>query len=53
MAKKSIGKLYEYIYQSKELGQLDESLQHGHMSLRRHLLIIANLIVQDFQRKKL
>ncbi|MFX0061119.1 MAG: hypothetical protein ACFFC7_02955 [Candidatus Hermodarchaeota archaeon] len=49
----NIWKLYDYIYQSKELGQLNESLHHGHTSLRRHLLIIANLIVQDFQRKKL
>ncbi|MFX1253201.1 MAG: hypothetical protein ACFFCZ_16455 [Promethearchaeota archaeon] len=49
----NIWKLYDYIYNSKELGQLNESLQHGHTSLRSHLLIIANLIVQDFQRKKL
>ena len=51
VAEKSIGKLYEYIYQSKELRQLNESLQHGHTSLRDHLLIITNLIVQNFQRK--
>ncbi|MFX0061970.1 MAG: hypothetical protein ACFFC7_07250 [Candidatus Hermodarchaeota archaeon] len=50
VAKQSIWKLYEYIYQSKELKQLNESLEHGHTSLRDHLLIIANLIVQDIQR---
>lgn len=49
----NIWKLYKYIYQSKELGQLNESLQYGHTSLRNHLLVIANLIVQDFQRNKL
>lgn len=46
-------KLYDYIYQSKELEQLNESLQHGHTSLRNHLLVVANLIVQDFQRNNL
>jgi len=49
----NIWKLYDYIYQSKELEQLNESLQHGHTSLRNHVLVIANLIVQDFQRNKL
>ena len=38
-------KLYEYIYNSKELELLNESFEYGHTSLRRHLLIIANLIV--------
>ena len=47
-----IGRLYQYIYQSKELGQLNESLQYGHSSLKLHLLIIANLIVRDYQRNK-
>ena len=46
-------KLYEYIYQSKELSLLTESLQHGHTSLRRHLLIVTNLIVQDHLNNKL
>jgi hypothetical protein len=49
----NIWKLYDYIHQSEELGQLNESLLHGHTSLRNHLLVIANLIVQDFQRNKL
>lgn len=50
VSKKSIWKLYEYIYESKELESLSESLQYGHSSLRYHLLLIANLIVQDFLR---
>ncbi|MFX0125901.1 MAG: hypothetical protein ACFFAE_19930 [Candidatus Hodarchaeota archaeon] len=46
-------KLYEYIYQSKELSHLTESLQHGHTSLRRHLLIVTNLIVHDYLSNRL
>ncbi len=49
----NIWQLYEYIYQSKELDGLNESLQHGHTSLRKHLLMCANLIVQDFNKGKL
>ena len=47
----NIWRLYNYIYNSKELGKLNESLEHGHTSLKKHLLILANLIVQEFQRK--
>jgi len=46
----NIWKLYEYIYKSKELEILNESLQYGHSSLREHVLTVANLIVQDFQK---
>ncbi|MFX1250306.1 MAG: hypothetical protein ACFFCZ_01665 [Promethearchaeota archaeon] len=53
VAEKGIWKLYEYIYNSEELGQLNESLEFGHTSLRRHLLIIVNLIVQDFIKGKI
>ncbi|MFX1251255.1 MAG: hypothetical protein ACFFCZ_06580 [Promethearchaeota archaeon] len=49
----SVWKLYEYIYNSKKLDLLNESMEHGHTSLRRHLLLITNLVVQDIQRKKL
>ncbi|MFW9856396.1 MAG: hypothetical protein ACFFFG_15190 [Candidatus Thorarchaeota archaeon] len=49
VANKSVWKLYHYIYESTELAQLTESLQFGHTSLRYHLLLIANLIVRDFQ----
>ncbi|MFX1250548.1 MAG: hypothetical protein ACFFCZ_02950 [Promethearchaeota archaeon] len=53
VAKRSVGKLYEYIYQSEALDNLNESLQHGHTSLRSHLLVLANLIVRDYQRGNL
>ncbi|MFW9992228.1 MAG: hypothetical protein ACFFD4_09300 [Candidatus Odinarchaeota archaeon] len=45
----NVWNLYRYIYESRELGLLNESLQHGHTSLRNHLLVVANLIVQDYQ----
>ncbi len=50
---KNIWKLYDYIYKSKELAQINESLKYGHTSLRMHLLIIANLIVQEKLRGKI
>jgi hypothetical protein len=43
----NIWTLYTYIYNSKELRYLTESMNHGHNTLRNHLLVIANLIVQD------
>lgn len=49
----NIWRLYQYIYESKELQALNESLNHGHSSLQYHLLLIANLIVQDYLRGKL
>ncbi|MHA2497117.1 MAG: hypothetical protein ACXAEI_16720 [Candidatus Hodarchaeales archaeon] len=42
--------LYKFIYDNKELDQLNESFEFGHSSLSQHLLIIANLIVQDSLR---
>ena len=45
---KHVWELYEFIYYSKELRQLNESLEYGHSSLRNHLLLIANLVVQDY-----
>ncbi|MHA2231997.1 MAG: hypothetical protein ACXAB4_05880, partial [Candidatus Hodarchaeales archaeon] len=50
---KSIGKLYEFVYNCQELAQLNESLEYGHSSLRTHLLVLVNLIVQDFLAGKL
>ena len=44
----NVWKLYDYIYKSKELEQLNESLEFGHSSLRFHLVLIANLLVQDY-----
>ncbi|MFX0061231.1 MAG: hypothetical protein ACFFC7_03525 [Candidatus Hermodarchaeota archaeon] len=49
----SVWKLYEYIYNSKKLDLLNESMEHGHTSLRRHILLITNLVVRDIQRNKL
>ncbi|MFW9915026.1 MAG: hypothetical protein ACFFGZ_05385 [Candidatus Thorarchaeota archaeon] len=46
--KQGVWKLYRFIYENKELAQLNESLQHGHSALRTHLLLMANLIVLDF-----
>lgn len=45
---KNIWRLYAYIYESKELKQVSESLDYGHSSLQYQLLLIVNLIVQDF-----
>lgn len=49
----NIWKLYKYIYESKALTCISEALEYGHTSLRDHLLIIANLIVQDFQQNRI
>ena len=46
-ANTNVWNLYQYIYNSKELRLLNESLNHGHTTLRNYLLVIANLIVQD------
>ncbi|MFQ5978002.1 MAG: hypothetical protein ACE5OZ_07735 [Candidatus Heimdallarchaeota archaeon] len=46
--KKGVWTLYKMIYENEELEELNESLQYGHSSLKRHILLIANLIVQDF-----
>ncbi len=40
--------LYKFVYENKELEELNESLQHGHSSLKNHILVTTNLIVQDF-----
>ncbi|MFX0062967.1 MAG: hypothetical protein ACFFC7_12375 [Candidatus Hermodarchaeota archaeon] len=48
----SVWKLYQYIYNSKKLDLLNESLNYGHTSLRYHLLVVANLLVQSFQHAK-
>ncbi len=48
---KGVWKLYEYIQSSKELEQLAETLEHGHSSLRNHLLLIANIIVENYLKE--
>jgi hypothetical protein len=47
-----VWKLYTYVFQSKEIGLLNESMQFGHSSLREHLLVIANLIVNDYLARR-
>ena len=48
----NIWNLYRYIYESKELMLLNESMNHGHTQLRNHLVVIANLIMQDFDQER-
>ena len=45
---KNVWNLYQYIHRSKILGLLNESMSYGHNTLRVHLLMIANMMVQDF-----
>lgn len=40
--------LYAYVYKSKSLGLLVESMDFGHSALREHLLLIANMIMTDY-----
>lgn len=51
--RKDVRAVYEYVYNSRELDMLNESLEYGHTSLKVHLLIMANLIVRDYLRGKL
>jgi hypothetical protein len=51
--RKSVYQLYNYVYNSKELHYLNESLDYGHTSLRTHLLLITNLILRDYREGKL
>ncbi len=53
----NIWKLYDYIYYSQELECLNESLHHGHTSLRKHLLILCyfcfiSMNIRDKQKNK-
>jgi hypothetical protein len=50
---KNIWNLYSFIYTNEELSKLNESLEYGHTTLKAHLLLITNLIVQDFLTGKL
>ena len=49
-AANNVWKLYECIYKSTELNQLNESLEFGHSSLRFHVVLIANLLVQNYYK---
>ncbi|MHA2296252.1 MAG: hypothetical protein ACXAEU_08850 [Candidatus Hodarchaeales archaeon] len=50
--RKGIWKLYEYIYYSEELDMLNESMSYGHNSLKRHVLVAVNLIINDKLAKR-
>jgi hypothetical protein len=52
-AENDVWTLYRLIYGSHALAQLNESMKYGHTSLRNHLLLICNLVVEDFKRKRL
>ena len=46
-------KLYNYIYYSKELTRIIESLDYGKNPLRNHLLLMVNLAINDYYDKKI
>lgn len=46
-------KLYNYIYNSKELNRIVESMDYGKKSLRNHLLLIVNLAINSYKNGRL
>lgn len=46
-------KLYNYIYQSKELTRIVESTDYGFTNLRNHLLLMVNLAINDSYNERL
>jgi hypothetical protein len=46
-------KLYQFIWQSKELKRIVESMNFGKNSLRNHLLLMVNLAINDWREGKL
>lgn len=44
-------KLYNYIYHSKELKRIVESMEYGKKSLRNHLLLMVNLAINSYYNK--
>ncbi len=46
-------RLYNYIYHSKELERIVESMDYGISSLRNHLLLMVNLAINDYYKKRL
>ncbi|MHA1185659.1 MAG: hypothetical protein ACTSXA_04570 [Candidatus Heimdallarchaeota archaeon] len=49
----SAHKLYNYIYNSKDLIRIVESLRFGYNNLQNHLLVMVNLAINDFYNKTL
>ena len=50
---KDVRGLYEYVHNSKDLSKLSEAFEYGHTSLKLHLLLMANMIVDDYLKGKL
>ena len=50
---KSAYKLYQYVYHSKELERIVESMFYGEKSLRNHILLMANLAINNFYNEKI
>ncbi|HUU77604.1 MAG TPA: hypothetical protein VMX55_04610 [candidate division Zixibacteria bacterium] len=46
-------KLYNYIYNSRELTRIVESMTYGYNSLRNHLLLMVNLTINDYYQGKI
>jgi len=46
-------KLYNYIYHSKELKRIVESMTYGYNSLRNHLLLMVNLAINNYHQGKI
>jgi len=46
-------RLYHYIYHSKELARIVEAMEYGRTSLKYHLLLMANLAIEDFIKGKI
>jgi hypothetical protein len=46
-------KLYQFVYQSKDLKRIVESMTYGKNPLRNHLLLMVNLAINDWRSQKL
>jgi hypothetical protein len=46
-------KLYNYIFNSKELTRVVESMTYGYNSLRNHLLLMVNLAINNYHQGKI
>jgi hypothetical protein len=46
-------RLYQFVYKSEKLKRIVESLEFGKNSLRKHLLLMVNLAINDWKSGKL
>jgi len=49
----SVTKLYNYIYNSKELTRIVEAMNYGKNNLRNHILLMVNLAINDYYEGKI